>query len=71
LTGATSVAPGSAVCRTVAENTTGVLGSGFVNGLPSVTIAPFAAEAPRSERATATPTAATVSLIDKGSTEAP
>jgi hypothetical protein len=39
LKGATSVAPGSAVCRTVAEIAIGVLGSALVSGMPSVTVA--------------------------------
>jgi hypothetical protein len=39
LNGATSVAPGSAVWRTVAEIAIGRLGSALVSGLPSVTVA--------------------------------
>lgn len=49
LKGATSVAPGSAVCRTVAEIAIGPLGSALVSGLPSVTVVACAAEAPWSE----------------------
>ena len=71
LNGATSVAPGSAVCRTVAEIAIGRFGSALVSGLPSVTVAACAAEALKSETAPATPMAATLSLIDLRSTEAP
>ena len=61
--GATSVAPGSALCRTVAEIAIGLLGSASVNGLPSVTVAACAEGALASEAAPATVTAATFSLI--------
>src|SRR6266480_1934454 len=69
LKGATSVTPGSAVCLTVAETAIVRLGSALVSGLPSVTVAARAAEGPRSERAPATPTAATFCLIDKRGTK--
>jgi hypothetical protein len=71
LKGATSVPPGSAACRTVAEIAIGWLGRGLVNGLPSVTVAASAAEAPESEPTPATTAAATLILIDKRSTPVP
>jgi hypothetical protein len=54
----------------VAENVIVVLGSALVSGLPSVTVAPCAGQAPKSEMAPATPTPATFRLIDNRSTAA-
>jgi hypothetical protein len=69
--GATSAAPGSAVCRTVAEIAIDPLGRALASGLPRVTVAACVAEAPKRETEPATPTTATHSLLDKRNTEAP